>query len=286
MEKLERYIKKTPLKQCNNIDPDKLKSVLECDDITLSQMIELLRAERVLTLKYSFDCPICKERNTFVESQISNTKCQHCFSEIDIEKCITGASVRYMINVDDFNEYYSEFMRNNLLSLHQLNGSKKIVKIDNQKEENKMSNKVFIVHGHDDAAKESVARVLEKLGFEAIILHEQPNAGRTIIEKIESYTDVAYGVVLYTECDLGRDKKSEVDEEKYRARQNVVFEHGYLISKLGRNNVCAIVKGDVERPGDIDGVVYISMDENGAWKIDLCKDMKEAGLNVDANKII
>ena len=148
----------------------------------------------------------------------------------------------------------------------------------------KNNKKVFIVHGHDNEAKQELARVLEKSDFEAIILHEQPNSGKTIIEKIERYTDVGYAIVLYTECDKGRDKNVPIEQEKSRARQNVVFEHGYLIAKLGRDHVCALVKGDVETPGDISGVVYVPMDENGAWKIQLAKDMQDVGLPVDMNK--
>lgn len=144
--------------------------------------------------------------------------------------------------------------------------------------------KVFIVHGHDNEAKQELARVLEKSGFEAIILHEQPNSGKTIIEKIECYTDVGYAIVLYTECDKGRDKSVPVEQEKNRARQNVVFEHGYLIAKLGRDHVCALVKGEIETPGDISGVVYISMDANGAWKMQVARDMQDVGLPVDMNK--
>ena len=146
------------------------------------------------------------------------------------------------------------------------------------------SKKVFIVHGHDNEAKQEVARALDKSGFEAIILHEQPNKGKTIIEKIEEYTDVGYAIVLYTECDKGRDKNASVEQEKNRARQNVVFEHGYLIAKLGRDRVCALVKGDVETPGDISGVVYIPMDDNGAWKMQVAKDMQDVGLPLDMNK--
>ena len=144
-----------------------------------------------------------------------------------------------------------------------------------------MSNKVFIVHGHDEAAKETMARTLERAGFEAIILHEQASNGMTIIEKIEANTNVAYSVVLYTPCDIGRGKSEPNDKE--RARQNVIFEHGYLIGKLGRNRVCALVKGHIETPGDISGVVYIKMDESGAWKIELAKNMRAAGLSVDLN---
>lgn len=143
--------------------------------------------------------------------------------------------------------------------------------------------KVFIVHGHDNEAKQETARTLEKAGYEAIILHEQANIGNTIMEKLERCTNVGYAIVLYTECDLGRAKESKVDEERYRARQNVVYEHGYLIGKLGRERVFALVKGDVETPGDISGVVYTSMDSAGAWKISLAKDMRAAGLEIDMN---
>ncbi len=163
-------------------------------------------------------------------------------------------------------------------NMNMLNGGIQMQKPQNQK--------VFIVHGHDNEAKTEMARILEKLGFEAIILHEQPNAGRTIIEKIAAYSDVAFAVVLYTECDLGRDKNIPVDEEKYRARQNVVFEHGYLIGKLGREKVSAFVKGDVETPGDISGVVYTAMDKAGAWKQELVREMNAIGLNVDFNKLL
>lgn len=144
--------------------------------------------------------------------------------------------------------------------------------------------KVFIVHGHDDGAKQAVARFIEKMGFEAIILHEQPDGGKTIIEKIEVNSDVAYVIVLYTPCDLG---KAKVDsEEKPRARQNVVFEHGYFIGLLGRNRVCALLKGDTEIPGDYSGVLYKKMDPDGAWKMEVLKEMKSAGIPVDAEKLL
>ena len=145
--------------------------------------------------------------------------------------------------------------------------------------------KVFIVHGHDDAAKEAAARFVEKIGLEAIILHEQASSGKTIIEKLEEYTNVGFGIVLYTPCDLGRSQE-EKDPLKPRARQNVVFEHGYLMGKIGRENVCALVKGDIEKPTDIAGVVYISMDEGDGWKLAVAKEMKKSGYDVDFNKIL
>lgn len=147
------------------------------------------------------------------------------------------------------------------------------------------SKEVFLVHGHDDLAKHEMARFIKDLGFEPIILHEQANSGRTIIEKIEEYSNVGFGVVLYTPCDVGA-KSTDTPDFKARARQNVVFEHGFMNGKLGRSNVCAFVKGEIETPSDISGVVYVKMDDHGAWKIVLVKEMRNSGYNIDMNKVV
>lgn len=144
------------------------------------------------------------------------------------------------------------------------------------------NNKVFIVHGHN-SLKTEVELFLTKLGLEPIILHKQANMGKTIIEKIEKYTDVGFGIVLYTPDDEGCVKGNS--ELSSRARQNVVFEHGYLIGKLGRDRVCALVVDNVEKPGDIDGIVYVNVDDNGYWKVAVANDMKAVGFNIDLNKV-
>lgn len=142
-------------------------------------------------------------------------------------------------------------------------------------------NKVFIVHGHDDAAKQEVARYVENLGLEAIILHEKASTGMTIIEKIEHYSGQAdFALVLYTPCDKGRGATETNVHPRDRARQNVVFEHGYLMAKLGRKNVCALVKGQIETPNDISGVVYVPMDAPGAWKNSVNTELKACGYNI------
>lgn len=144
--------------------------------------------------------------------------------------------------------------------------------------------KVFIVHGRDNEAKQEVARLIERLGLEAIILHEQVSRSNTIIEKIEEYSNVGYAIVIYTPCDEGRLKGEK--QFNSRARQNVVFEHGFLMGKIGRKNVCALVKGDIETPNDISGVIYENMDSSGAWKLSIAKELKAAGYKIDINNII
>ena len=147
------------------------------------------------------------------------------------------------------------------------------------------TNDVFIVHGRDEGTKEAVARFLTKLGLGPIILHEQPNQGRTVIEKFEQNAEVPFAVVLLTPDDVG----SLWDDQpnlRLRARQNVIFELGYFTGSLGRERVCALTKGDLEEPSDYEGVVYIPLDDSGAWKMGLVKELKSAGLDVDANRAL
>ena len=138
---------------------------------------------------------------------------------------------------------------------------------------------VFIVHGHDDHAKADAKEYVESRGLEPIILHLQASGGRTIIEKIESYSNVGFGIVLYTECDVGA-KRDSLDYS-WRARQNVVFEHGFLIAKLSRSRVAALVKGSVETPNDISGVVYVGMDAAKKWHDEMDQELKQAGYTIN-----
>jgi len=148
-----------------------------------------------------------------------------------------------------------------------------------------LGNDVFIVHGRDAEVKESVARFIERLGLKAIILHEIPNIGRTIIEKFEDHSNVCFAVVLLTPDDLGtsRDRREEL---KPRARQNVIFELGYFIGKLGRKRVCVLYKENVETPSDYEGILYVEMDKGGGWKQKLAREMKEVGIKIDTAKLL
>ena len=148
----------------------------------------------------------------------------------------------------------------------------------------RISNKVFVVHGHDDGARESVARFLEKMDLKPIILHEQANQGRTVIEKVEANGDVGFAVVLLTPDDEGR-AKGEPSLEP-RARQNVLLELGYFIGRLGRNRVCALKRGNVEIPSDFAGMVWVEMDNGNGWKLPLANELKSAGHHIDLNKVL
>lgn len=140
--------------------------------------------------------------------------------------------------------------------------------------------KVFIVHGHDNALKQEVARMVEKQGLEAIILSEQANRGKTIIEKFEEHSDVGAAICLFTGDDYGR--AADIKAEMLRARQNVVFEAGYFMGKLGRENVILIADSNIEVPSDLQGVVYTS---KTMWQTDVLRELKAIGYKVDFNKL-
>ena len=145
---------------------------------------------------------------------------------------------------------------------------------------------VFVVHGHDTLAKVELARTLEKLKLTAIVLHEQANEGKTVIEKFErDASRVSFAVILLTPDDAGY-PAGKPDDVRPRARQNVLLELGYFSGVLGRSRVCALHKGDVEIPSDYLGVVYVPMDESGAWRFSLVKELKQAGLPVDLNSLV
>jgi predicted nucleotide-binding protein len=146
------------------------------------------------------------------------------------------------------------------------------------------SRKVFVVHGHDEDCKQAVARLIDRLGFMAIILYEETSRNQTLIEKYEAHSDVAFAVILLTPDDIGS-ARSTPGTQKNRARQNVILELGYFLGRLGRDRVCALVKDDLEIPSDYSGVVYVAFDAAGAWQLTLAKEMKGAGLPVDLNRV-
>lgn len=140
--------------------------------------------------------------------------------------------------------------------------------------------KIFIVHGHDGELKHAVARLVEKQGIGAIILSEQANKGKTIIEKFEENSDVSGAICLFTADDLGRAKDNS--NEQPRARQNVVFEAGYFMGKLGRSRVVIIAESGIELPSDMRGIVYTNKNN---WEVEVLKELKAMGYNIDFNKL-
>ncbi|MVO75746.1 DNA-binding protein [Paeniclostridium sordellii] len=222
-------------------------------------------------------------RNKIIRLKIMTTK-KSVYLLSDYENANMSQGIIMYVSPQDilsYNEYTTDITRDLLKEVGEMKSKNSsindVVEIDKER--------VFIVHGHDDLAKTEVARFIEKLGLKPIILHEQASGGKTIIEKIEEYSNVGFGIVIYTPCDVGNSKDKR-DNLNQRARQNVIFEHGYLIGKIGRFNVCALVKEDIEKPNDISGVVYTQMDKHNAWQFQIAKEMKNIGYEIDLNCLI
>jgi predicted nucleotide-binding protein len=147
---------------------------------------------------------------------------------------------------------------------------------------------IFIVHGHNEEMKLAVARTIEKLKLNPIILHEQPNKGKTIIEKFTDNSDVSFAIVILSADDISYSKNESPETSKYRARQNVIFELGYFIGKLGRERVLALheVESEFDIPTDYSGVLFVPYDKAGKWQFDLVRELKALGIEVNANDIL
>jgi predicted nucleotide-binding protein len=150
---------------------------------------------------------------------------------------------------------------------------------------NAESRKVFVVHGHDTALQQAVARFLEKLDLEAVILDEQANQGRTVIQKFSDHSNVRFAIVLLTGDDVGGKKGTPPEELSPRARQNVILEFGYFLGKLGASAVCALYEPGVELPSDVSGMLYVPVEQGPGWKLKVGLELKAAGMDVDMNRI-
>jgi predicted nucleotide-binding protein len=146
------------------------------------------------------------------------------------------------------------------------------------------SRKVFLVHGHDEAAKNEVALFLRTIGLEPIILHLMPNGGRHLLTKFREESEGAsFAVVLMTPDDEG----GPVGGAHNRgARQNVVFELGFFIGRMASSIVAALLKGGVEKPSDFDGIAYINFGSGHGWKTELARELDHAKVPFDPRKVL
>ena len=144
------------------------------------------------------------------------------------------------------------------------------------------SRKVFIVHGRDHGIRDRVARFLEKLDLSPVVLDEVASKGRTIHQKLRENSTVAFAVELFTPDDKGgpADDSSPL---KPRARQNVVYELGFFSASLGDSRVCVLYSDGVEIPSDLNGVLYVLLDEHGAWRTNLAREISAAEIEINMN---
>ena len=220
------------------------------------------------------------------------SECLKLLLPVEFKNRTFGDFDRHLSFIEQFYEERNfEWIRNNLedIMLNDLPYIKQEVYyfVEKKKAKEKivpLSNRVFIVHGRDTESLKELKTMLSGFGLNPIVLHEQPSGSRTIVEKLEKYSDVGYAFVILTPDDVGgayKDKKILRFEGKKRARQNVVLEFGYFIGLLGRDRVCCLYKGDVELPSDMHGIVYISFKESvNDVRNKIIKELKAAGYDI------
>ena len=150
-------------------------------------------------------------------------------------------------------------------------------------------NKIFVVHGHNEEMKEKVARFLEHLDLHPVILHEQPDRGRNVLDKlIEESKQACFAIILLSPDDYGYSVKDRDEDRKTRGRQNVILELGFFIGKLGKDNVVALYQEDknFDLPSDVVGTLYKKYDLAGAWKKEIAKELRAAGIQINADKFL
>ena len=251
---------------------------------TLDQIPELLRmdsdSEEFIKWKRNAQIAIT---NTFGESsghhqEFDSISFMPILLEADLfQGAYEGGLVRAKAVLASMLEEIDEYWPGDGLALFPTDGS--------NVSEQTITKQVFVVHGRDEGTKNIVARFLETLSLEPVILQDQPNEGRTIIEKFEEYAQAGFAVILCTPDDVGA-LATEQESLTPRPRQNVVLEWGFFLGRIGRKRVCALVKGNVEIPSDYAGVVYIDLDDSGGWKMRLARELRNAGLSVDLNRLL
>ena len=152
------------------------------------------------------------------------------------------------------------------------------------------TNKIFIVHGHDAGLKNAIRSYIGDLGLTPVILHEQPDRGRTVIEKFEQESGCDFAVISATADDLAAtakklhtiDPSTAIAALEARARQNVIFELGYFVGKIGRGRVMLITDLGIELPSDFSGVVFTLRAD---WNHKLWKELKASGFSFTVEQI-
>lgn len=177
--------------------------------------------------------------------------------------------------IEKFNEIFLELLTKCLNEIINANPE-----IEENEIEKVKGNTVFIIHGHDELMKKELQLLLYQAGVNNIVLHEQADSGRTIIDKlVEESSKANYAIALFSPDDV-------LESGERRARQNVILELGYFMGKIGKARVRILIKENTNIPSDLLGILYEKYDSIGAWKVKILKELLAAGIYVDINSAI
>ena len=263
LAELQDRLANVPVNSLRRVYPSELQNMLALSDEEGAQFIHDLAKRNMCYIKFDFTCSCGNECTVYCYPHCATEyECKECGRKYDEDTIYRKGTMTLELKKQEIAKCDAQVPINT--SLKVLEGECKMEK-----------QKIFIVHGHNSELKYEVSNWLWTLDLKPVILHEQASGGtRSIIDKIGRNADVAAAIVLLTADDEGRAK--EETEYKSRARQNVVFEAGYFIAKLGPERVILLHEADVDVPGDLGGCIYIKT--SGQWKDDIRKEFDEMQL--------
>ncbi len=151
--------------------------------------------------------------------------------------------------------------------------------------------RVLVISGTDDAMKQALTKALGKLLLVPVMLCEEPGHGRKIVERFTAdYVDVGLAVVLLSPDDYVFSKTEESSKRRLKPRQDVIFELGYLLGKLGKEKVLVLFreseKNEFEVRLDFEGINSAPFDSLDSWKLALLRALADNGYNVEGDRIL
>jgi predicted nucleotide-binding protein len=152
-----------------------------------------------------------------------------------------------------------------------------------------LSRRIIVVCGADDEMKQALTEALTKLSLIPLVMCEEPSQGKKIVENFNrDYADVTFAVVLLSPDDFAYAKNEAATKRKLRPQQDVVFELGFLLGKLGKGNVLIFFREcqNFEIPTDFEGIKVTAFDDRDSWKLALIREVSNCGLAVDGDRIL
>lgn len=148
--------------------------------------------------------------------------------------------------------------------------------------------RIFVISGTDNSMKQALTGALTKLFLAPVIMHEEPGQGRKILERWADYADVKFAVILMSPDDCVYPKEDKTTKSKLKPRQDIIFLLGYLLGKLGRDNVLVVFRetANFEIPNDFEGIKFVAFDDRGSWKLALVRELTRSGYTVEGERIL
>jgi predicted nucleotide-binding protein len=143
---------------------------------------------------------------------------------------------------------------------------------------------VLIVHERNEPVERAVCQFIRKLGFELLLLHEEPQAQKATIEQLTQHPQISFAMLLIGGKDIpapGETGQAAAPETCQRS----AFEMGYCCGRLGPNRVCVLHTGPLTGFHDEHGVLYIPIDPAEGWQLQLARHLKRSGIDIDLNKV-